>query len=316
MSATTLVERRPRTRCQFEVDLLAGLQRRNKRIPSKYFYNTEGSRLFERVTELSEYYPTRSEISILKTHVPEIAQLIGPDVEMIEFGAGSLRKVRILLDVLRSPQRYTPIDVAGEYLTEVAQTLEREYPSLDVTPVIADFTQPLELETSSFRRVGFLPGSTIGNFSPSQAATLLRNIRETLNNGGLLIGVDLVKCPSILHAAYNDVDGVTASFNKNLLVRANQELGADFNLDSFMHHSCYNPVSRKIEMYLVSVERQRVRIADSVFNFVEGEAIHTEDSYKYTCDSFRTLAVEAGYEPRALWTDQTQSFSVQWLEAF
>ena len=308
----------PRARHQdsaFARDFLEGLQRHPKRIAAKYFYDGEGSRLFERITALPEYYPTRTEIAILKANAAEIAKMIGPNVELVEFGAGSLRKVRILLDALHSPKSYVPIDIAGDFLTETAEALEAEYPQLQVDPVIADFTLPIELESSDARRIGFLPGSTIGNFTRPEAVSLLRNMRHTLNGGGLLIGADLVKNPTILHAAYNDAEGVTAAFNKNLLARANRELGADFDLDAFAHYACYNPLAQKIEMYLVSMARQRVHIAGEVVGFENGEAIHTEDSHKYTLNGFRTLALEAGYEPVSIWTDAARHFSVQWLQA-
>lgn len=315
MSAIALEIRARRAACPFQIDLTEGLRRPHKRIPSKYFYDVEGSRLFERITALPEYYPTRTEFGILTANAAEIASLIGPDVELVEFGAGSLRKVRLLLDGLESPRSYVPIDIAGDYLMEVAERLEREYPRLRVNPMVADFTKPVELEASDTRRVGFLPGSTIGNFSDTEVVTLLRNFRETLNGGGLLIGVDLVKDPAILHAAYNDAEGVTAAFNKNLLVRANHELGADFDLDAFAHYACYNPVAQRVEMYLVSLTRQSVHVAGEAFMFRQGEAIHTEDSNKYTLARFKALALEAGYTPRAVWTDDAKLFSVQWLEA-
>ena len=315
MSSAALETRPRRAPCAFQIDLLEGLRRPHKRIASKYFYDVEGSRLFERITALPEYYPTRTEFGILTANAPEIARLIGPDVELVEFGAGSLRKVRLLLDGLESPRSYVPIDIAGDYLMEVAERLEREYPNLRVNPMVADFTKPVELEPSDASRVGFLPGSTIGNFSDAEAITLLRNFRETLGGGGLLIGADLVKDPAILHAAYNDAEGVTAAFNKNLLVRANRELGADFDLDAFAHYACYNPVAQRVEMYLVSLARQSVHVCGEAFAFRQGEAIHTEDSNKYTLARFKALALEAGYAPRMVWTDDAQLFSVQWLEA-
>jgi dimethylhistidine N-methyltransferase len=308
----------PRARHQdsaFAKDFLEGLRRHPKRIAAKYFYDGEGSRLFERITTLPEYYPTRTEIGILKANAAEIAKLMGADIELVEFGAGSLRKVRILLDALESPKSYVPIDIAGDFLMETARMLEAEYPHLRVDPVVADFTRPIQLEAGDARRVGFLPGSTIGNFTRPAAISLLRTMRQTLDGGGLLIGADLVKNPAILHAAYNDADGVTAAFNKNLLERANRELDADFDPDAFAHYACFNPMAQKIEMYLISMERQRVHVAGDVIAFERGEAIHTEDSHKYTLSSFRTLALEAGYEPVSIWTDAARHFSVQWLVA-
>jgi dimethylhistidine N-methyltransferase len=299
----------------FGGDLLDGLQRRNKRIASKYFYDDEGSHLFERITQLPEYYPTRTEFGILSANAPEMAALMGADVELVEFGAGSLRKVRILLDALQAPRSYVPIDIAGDYLKDVATVLGGEYPTLRLKPVVADFTRPIVIDGSGVRRVGFLPGSTIGNFTHAEAVSLLHNMRRTLNGGPLLIGADLVKSPAMLHAAYNDSEGVTEAFNKNVLARANRELGADFDLDAFDHYACYNAIAQKIEMYLVSKRLQTVRILSETIAFDEGEAIHTEDSHKYTLESFRALAMEAGYAPRRIWTDAARLFSVQWLEA-
>ncbi|HEY4940381.1 MAG TPA: L-histidine N(alpha)-methyltransferase [Rhizomicrobium sp.] len=302
---------------EFGYALLEGLHRPIKRIPSKFFYDAAGSELFERITELPEYYPTRTELGILKAHAAEIARLIGPDAELVEFGAGALRKVRLLLDVLKSPRAYVPVDIAGDYLMDVVRRLEGDYPGLRLHPVVADFTRPLALGvlgSGASHRAGFFPGSTIGNFTRADAVQFLRHTRATLGGGGLLIGVDLVKDPAILHAAYNDADGVTEAFNKNLLVRANRELDADFDLGAFAHYACYNPVAQRIEMYLVSLAAQRVRVAGETIRLAQGEAIHTEDSHKYTLDGFRALAAEAGYAPRKVWTDPARLFSLQWLE--
>ena len=302
----------------FAKALLEGLARTPKRIPSKFFYDTAGSELFERITRLPEYYPTRTELSILAASIAEIAHCIGSDVELVEFGAGSLSKVRLLLNAMRKPRTYVPIDISGDYLLDVATMLEAEYPQICVNPIAADFTRPIKLgplECSAMHRVGFFPGSTIGNFGHGEAVSFLRNARATLDGGPLLIGVDLVKDPAILHAAYNDFEGVTEAFNKNLLVRANRELDADFDLDAFAHYAFYNPVARRIEMHLVSRTHQRVKVCGEMFDFAEGETIHTEDSHKYTLDGFRALAAEAGYVPHRIWTDPARLFSLQWLEA-
>jgi dimethylhistidine N-methyltransferase len=298
--------------------MLEGMSRTPRRIPSKFFYDTAGSELFERITRLPEYYPTRTELSILTASIEEIAHCIGSDVELVEFGAGSLGKVRLLLNAMRKPRTYVPIDISGDYLLDVATTLEAEYPQICINPVVADFTRPIvlgPLECSAMHRVGFFPGSTIGNFSHGEAVSFLRNARMTLDGGPLLIGVDLVKDPAILHAAYNDAQGVTEAFNKNLLARANRELRADFDLAAFAHYAFYNPLARRIEMHLLSRARQRVRICGETFEFAQGDAIHTEDSHKYTLDGFRALAAEAGYVPRRVWTDPALLFSLQWLEA-
>jgi dimethylhistidine N-methyltransferase len=197
----------------------------------------------------------------------------------------------------------------------VTCALELDYPDLMIDPVVGDFTQPLQLPSVGARRVGFFPGSTIGNFRREEALRLMSSWAGMLRGGGLLIGVDLVKDPAVLHAAYNDAAGVTAAFNKNLLARANRELQANFDLDTFAHYACYNPLEQRIEMYLVSLERQRVRVGERTFGFEQGEAIYTEDSHKYTVRQFRQLAVEAGFEPRAVWVDDDALFSVHWLEA-
>jgi dimethylhistidine N-methyltransferase len=302
---------------EFSRDLVSGLRRKPKEIPCKYFYDARGSELFDRICRLPEYYQTRTETALLREHAGEIARLMGPRVELIEFGAGSLAKVRILLDALDAPQSYVPIDISGDYLLDVVVGLEEDYPDMTLRPVIADFTQELTLpakEMAVSRRVGFFPGSTIGNFTRQAAVAFLRNAAKVLKGGGLLIGTDLVKDPAILHAAYNDQAGVTAAFNKNLLLRANRELGANFDLNHFAHHACYNPTARKIEMYLVSLARQTVRVAGETVRFAEGEAVHTEDSQKYTIEGFTELAVEAGFTPRKSWTDAHRLFAIHWLE--
>jgi dimethylhistidine N-methyltransferase len=242
---------------------------------------------------------------------------MGKDVELVEFGAGSLAKVRILLDALEAPKSYVPIDISGDYLLDVAVGLEDDYPDLILRPVIADFTQNLALpakDTAVSRRVGFFPGSTIGNFTQDAAVSFLANAARTVEGGGLLIGTDLVKDPAILHAAYNDSSAVTAAFNKNLLLRANRELGANFDLNAFAHYAAYNALEMRIEMYLISLVRQSVRVAGETLRFGQGEAIHTEDSHKYTIESFTELAVEAGFLPRKSWTDARRLFAIHWLE--
>jgi dimethylhistidine N-methyltransferase len=296
--------------------LLEGLSRESKEIPCKYFYDEEGSRLFDAICELPEYYQTRTETALLADHAGDIAALMGKQAEIVEFGAGSLKKVRRLLDVAQ-PRGYTPIDISGEYLMAVTEALAAEYPNLALRPVVADFTAALALAPlpGARARVGFFPGSTIGNFKPDAAAGMLRRMRASLNDGPLLIGVDLVKDPAWLHAAYNDAAGVTAAFNKNLLVRANSELGANFDLDAFAHYAPYNPKARRIEMYLISQARQSVTVCGRRFEFEAGEAVHTEDSHKYTPDSFAELAARAGYTLRTAWRDEKSLFMLAWLES-
>ena len=298
----------------FARDLADGLSLTPKEIPCKYFYDAEGSALFDAICALPEYYQTRTEVALLRRHASEMAGLIGAGAEIVEFGAGALRKVRILLDALETPSRYVPIDISGAYLRDVTRTLASEYPNLALSPVVGDFTQPLQLPAATGRRAGFFPGGTIGNFRSDTAMALLRRMREMLDGGGLLVGVDLVKDPAILHAAYNDAAGVTAAFNKNLLARANRELDAGFALEDFAHYAPYNPKAHRIEMYLVSLKRQSVKLDSRVVEFQAGEAVHTEDSHKYTIESFREIAVRAGFVPRAVWADENRLFSLHWLE--
>jgi len=301
----------------FADSLLAGLAKAPKEIACKYFYDQAGSRLFDAICELPEYYQTRTETMLLTRHAREIAALMGDGVEIVEFGAGSLRKVRILLDALHAPRAYTPLDISGDYLADVVRSLAGDYPALTLRPVVADFSTALDIPglPDVPRRAGFFPGSTIGNFRPEAAQALLRRMRAGLNGGGLLIGVDLVKDPARLHAAYNDADGVTALFNRNLLARANRELDADFDLDAFAHYAPYNTNAQRIEMYLVSLKRQRVKLCGRIIEFAQGEPIHTEDSHKYTIESFREMAARAGFNPRAVWTDPDRLFSIHWLES-
>lgn len=299
----------------FAACLLAGLATTPKDIPCKYFYDEAGSRLFDQICELPEYYQTRTETALLRRHAPEIAALMGEDVEIVEFGAGSLRKVRPLLEALRNPCAYTPLDISGAYLADVVCALAAEFPSLILRPLVADFTLPMRIPSlpGRPRRAGFFPGSTIGNFKPNAALALLKRIRGTLEGGGLLIGVDLVKDPQRLHAAYNDAARITAAFNKNVLLRANRELGADFDPHAFAHYAPYDAVAQRIGMYLVSLERQDITVRGQHFHFAQGEPLHTEDSHKYTIESFHDLVVRAGFSPRAVWRDPERLFSIHWL---
>ena len=252
----------------------------------------------------------------MRRYAGEMAAFIGENVELVEFGAGSLKKARILLDTVQQVRAYAPIDISRDYLSEVVRALAVDYPALTLLPVIGDFAKSVHLPSLLYgsRRVGFFPGSTIGNFAPEAAVALLRRMRAVLD-GGLLIGIDLIKDPIKLHAAYNDAAGLTGEFNKNLLVRANRELGANFDPDAFAHYAPYNPSAHRIEMYLVSLRRQSVTIGGEHFDFIPGEPVHTEDSYKYTIEGFREMAVRAGFEPRAVWTDEERLFSVHWLES-
>lgn len=306
----------------FAADVHAGLSPRQKSLPAKYFYDRRGSELFEQICDLPEYYPTRTEIGLLRRHGHEMARLIGSDAEIVEFGAGALVKIRLLLDALESPRGFLPIDISGAHLSDAAAALMRDHPGLQVRPLAGDFTAPdlvLPARLSGTRcRAGFFPGSTIGNFTPDEALGFLRGAARMLGEGntgnsGLLIGVDLVKNPALLHAAYNDAAGVTAAFNLNLLRRINRELGGDFVLERFAHYAFYQPQHQRIEMHLVSLTAQSVRIGTRRYDFGAGESIHTENSYKYTLGGFHHLAEQAGFRPVAVWTDPDNLFSLHWL---
>lgn len=302
----------------FAADVTAGLSAPRKAIPAKYFYDAIGSRLFDRICGLREYYPTRTEMALLETHRGEMARLIGDDAALVEFGGGSLAKVRVLLDAMPRLKSFVAIDISRDHLLDAATTLAEDYPRLQVAGVCADFTRPVALPAVARRRrrVGFFPGSTIGNFEPHEAADFLRTVAGDLGRGGgLLIGVDLVKDAAVLERAYNDADGVTAGFNLNLLSRINRELCGSFEPRYFRHHAFWNADESRIEMHLVSRRRQRVHVAGRVFLFDEGETIHTENSYKYTVEGFHALADGAGFRPVRTWTDARRLFSVHYLEA-
>ena len=299
----------------FAHDLHRALRQRPRRISPKYFYDAAGSALFERICELAEYYPTRTELALLQAHAAEMAALIGPGAQLVEYGAGSLRKVRLLLDRLAAPHSFVPIDISGSHLLGACRTLQREHPGLHIQPVVADFTQPHDLPARppQGRRVGFFPGSSIGNFGPDEALDFLRMAAHELRGGALLIGVDLVKDPAVLHAAYNDAQGVTAAFNLNLLARARRELGAQFDPEGFAHSAFYNAPLQRIEMHLQSRRRQVLRLGQATYEFEEGETLHTENSHKFSVEGFRALGERAGFEPGPVWTDARGWFSLHWL---
>jgi dimethylhistidine N-methyltransferase len=307
----------------FADDVMAGLMAEPKRLPPKYFYDQRGSRLFEEITQLPEYYPTRTETAILQANAPEIAKLIPADAAMVEFGAGSGAKARILLRAASQTSAnrvsaYVPVDISGEFLSNEAARLREDMPKLRVLPVAADFTRPFELpaDLGAKPRVGFFPGSTIGNFEPHEAHAFLRHAAALLRRGAvLIIGVDIVKDPAVLNAAYNDAAGVTAAFNLNLLERINRELDGAFKLEKFCHRAFYNREKRRVEMHLVSLARQKVRVMGKLVEFRRGETIHTENSYKYTVELFRSQARSAGWTPAAFWLDEQNYFSVHALVA-
>jgi dimethylhistidine N-methyltransferase len=300
---------------EFEADVVGGLAASPKRVAAKYFYDGAGSQLFERITEQPEYYPTRSEIGILRERAADIAKFVPQGAALVEFGSGSSKKARILLRALPSLAAYVPVDICGEMIEQEAAELRPDFPGLQVLPVTADITQEFALPEAARAapvRAGFFPGSTIGNFEPHEAAAFLRNAAKILGQGAtLIVGVDLIKDASVLNAAYNDKAGVTARFNLNLLTRINRELGGTFKLDSFEHHAFYNRERNRVEMHLASLKRQKVKVAGDAFDFRAGETIHTENSYKYSIDSLGALARGAGWQPAAVWTDDAKFFSIQ-----
>lgn len=297
-------------------EVLAGLLAEQKTLPPKLFYDSVGAELFERITTLPEYYLTRTELEILRQRAPAIADLAGPNVSLIEFGSGAGVKIRILLDALDRPAAYVPIDISAEQLAVVASEIAADYPDLLVRPLAADYTKPLTLPPLSpdSPRLAFFPGSTIGNFHPTEAAAFLRRIRQAVGaGGGLVLGVDRWKNAAVLDAAYNDAAGVTAAFNLNLLRRLNRDLGANFDLSRFAHRACVNETEGRVEMHLVSLEDQVASVAGTTVPFERGETIWTESSYKYDRRRLEELVRRGGFEPTRLWSDARRQFWVAFL---
>lgn len=295
-------------------DVLHGLGAQPKQMPPKYFYDTTGAELFTQICELEEYYPTRTEVGILQNNATDIAAKLGEQVMLIEYGSGSLDKVRILLDALSDPVALCAIDISAEQLKAASEEVQNAYPNLEVLAVEADFTQAVPLPspvTPPKARVAFFPGSTIGNFAPDNARAFLSGISETIGADGLLlIGVDLKKDASRLVAAYDDAKGVTAAFNLNLLQRINRELDGDFDLSLFRHIARYSKVHSRIEMHLESCTDQTVHVGDYAFDFQAGETIHTENSYKFSSGEFQSLAQSAGFDHVQSWSDLENLFGV------
>lgn len=301
----------------FRRDVIAGLSRARKSLPPKYFYDERGSELFEAICELPEYYPTRTEIALMRDRAQEMARHLRTGSVLIEYGSGSGRKTRILVEAL-APVAYVPIDIAAPQLEIWSSDLAREFPNVTVIAVCADYSRPLALpgidRFRDRRRVIYFPGSTIGNFTVPEALAFLKNARAVARPGGaMLIGVDLKKDPDVLQAAYDDAQGVTAEFNLNLLVRINRELGAAIDTSTFRHRAIYNRALDRVEMHLESAREQTVTIANRTFSFRRGETIHTENSYKYSINGFQELARRAGFDPQTCWTDQQDLFSVHYL---
>jgi len=299
----------------FESDVIEGLRSTPKSLPAKYFYDAAGSQLFEHITELPEYYPTRCEIKMLRDHAADIAKLIPQGAALVEFGSGSSKKARILLRAAPKLAAYVPVDICREMIEQEAAELRRDFPQLKVLPVTADICKPFELPDEAKAapvRVGFFPGSTIGNFEPHEASAFLRNAADILGAGAtLIIGVDLIKSAEVLNAAYNDKAGVTAKFNLNLLTRINRELRGTFRLNTFEHHAFFNRERHRVEMHLASLKRQKVKVAGETIDFRAGETIHTENSYKYSVESLSALARGVGWLPAGAWIDAHKYFSIQ-----
>lgn len=293
-----------------------GLAKSPKKLPSKLFYDEKGSKLFEQITRLDEYYLTRAEKEILEDNIEEIADVIGSNVMLVELGSGSSKKTRLLLGHLTDLSAYVPVDISEEYLIKVISRLRMDYPRTSIIPIFADYTDHFKLPNISGdyeKQVVFFPGSTIGNFRPKEAHSFFDNLASlTDDNSGMLIGVDLKKDKKVLEAAYNDSEEITAEFNKNMLTRLNRDLRADFDPNNFSHRAFYNEAEGRIEMHLVSEAAQEVTIDGDQFYFEEGESIHTENSYKYTVAEFEKL-VSNWYSVEKVWTDEKDYFSVQYL---
>jgi dimethylhistidine N-methyltransferase len=316
--AARLTDRQPSLADEREM-IVASLRATPKRLSPKYFYDRRGSELFDRICELPEYYPTRTELAIMRDNAASIGAAVGPGACVIEFGSGSSTKIRLLLDMLDDVRAYVPVEISGEYLQAVAASLSADFPRLHVVPVCADFTRPFELPDEvrgAHNRLAFFPGSTIGNFERQQSVALLRVMRETVGpGGGLLIGVDLQKDRKVLERAYNDAAGVTAEFNLNPLRSLNRELGANFELSRFTHRADYDADDGRIVMQLFSRGEQTVRVGGDAVRFADGERIITEYSHKHTLAGFAAMATEAGFSVRDVGTDAADWFSVQHLRA-
>jgi dimethylhistidine N-methyltransferase len=297
----------------FAAAVLDGLARPQKSLPCRFFYDARGSELFEEITRLPEYYPTRTETAILEAHAAEMAEAVAAGGVLVELGSGSSLKTEILLRQLPQLCAYVTVDVSESALMAARNRLVERFPALDVRPIVGDFSRPVALpaDLAGRARTGFFPGSTIGNLTPAEAVRLLQTFRTTLASGGrLIVGADLKKDARRLVTAYNDGRGVTAAFNLNLLARINRELAGTFDIEAFKHEAVYNPREGRIEMYLTSARGQSASVLGRRFSFAAGERIHTENSYKYTIPQFQDLARAAGWQPRRVWTDREALFSV------
>ena len=303
----------------FRQAVLVGLAEAPKRLPSRFIYDERGSRLFEAILEVPEYYIPRVEFALLRAHGAEFAALAGPHAYVVDYGSGSGRKARLLLDALEEPAVYAPIDISREHLLSSAEALAADYPRLEVHPIAADFLRPFTLPAPRAaavgRRLGFFPGATIGNMTPDQRASFLTTARSMLAGGGFIVGVDLKKDAALLRAAYNDAKGASAAFNTNILVRANTELGADFDLAAFRHRAEYAAANGRMEIGIESLRPQTVHVGDAAYKFEAGEVIVTQYAYKFTVDEFEAAAKAAGFLPRQVWTDADRMFAIHFLAA-
>ena len=303
----------------FREDVLEGLAKSQKAIPSRWLYDEKGSQLFDEITRLPEYYPTRTELGVLRKSAGDMAKAIGPDAVIVEYGAGSLVKIRLLLDALDRPAAVVPVDISASHLDAAAAELRADYPDLVIKPIASDFMASNlgeALPESAGRRAGFFPGSTVGNLNDDDICRFLRNAHADLGERAcFVIGLDLPKSADILVPAYDDAQGVTAAFNKNLLVRINRELGGTFDIDAFAHEARWNADDSRIEMHLVSLKDQSVKVAGETFTFRKGDSIHTENSRKIALDAFSKLATTEGWSLTRHWTDEDGLFAVMLLEA-
>lgn len=301
---------------RFFDETVEGLMAPRKSLSPKYFYDERGSQYFDEICNLIEYYPYRTELGLLPEVASDVARLLKEHVSIVEFGAGSLHKIRPLLDAVTQIEEFVPIDISVEHLQYSAESLKSEYDHVTISPVVADFCQPIDLPPSRYRRLGFFPGSTIGNFTPDEAQAFMRSARTTLGKGAkLLIGVDTKKSPDIIHKAYNDRQGVTAKFNLNILHRINRELGCDICVDLFEHYAFYDATLGRVEMHLVSLVEQSFKLGHHTVCLAQGESIHTESSYKYNPQDFASLATQSGWRIQQSWLAEDGMFSMYLLHS-
>ncbi len=302
----------------FLSDVIAGLSTNQKTLPCKYFYDAEGSALFEKICDCDDYYITRTEMQLLQEIAPELATLFDKKTALIEPGAGAVKKISLLLKQMQDLPLYVPIDISGKFLHEAVQGMQQEFPDLRVRPIVGDFTKEITIKQNPDiqRHMIFFPGSTFGNFDDRQGTEFLQNMRRLMgDNGGMIIGVDAIKPIDILERAYDDKQGITALFNKNLLVRINHELGGDFKITDFTHRAIFNEEKSRVEMHLCSDRIQNIKIANREFSFAKGETIHTENSYKYSLEKFEKTASQAGLQIKQYWQDSQKYFTIYYLSA-